>query len=83
MSRALGVALAVLCFATVALGKEAQPDQNSSQDMSVSQPHAVGKPVTTTTINAAQRGTSWSPVSTANMAAQRTSSQPKNRGHGC
>jgi hypothetical protein len=56
MSQILAVALALLCLATAALGKETEPNQAGAPDAKDSQPHATGKPVTTTIIRRCPEG---------------------------
>jgi hypothetical protein len=56
MRQAFAIVLVALSVATAALSKEAVPDQNGAPDTSARQPHAVGKPVTTTIIKRCPEG---------------------------
>ena len=49
MSKALSIALALLCLATAASSKETEPNPGAP-DAKNYEPHATGKPVTTTII---------------------------------
>jgi len=56
MSRALTIALALLCLTTAAWGKEIEPNPASAPNAKDFEPHATGKPVTTTTIKRCPEG---------------------------
>jgi hypothetical protein len=57
MSKELTIALALLCFTTAsALGKETEPTPASAPDAKDFEPHATGKPVTTTKIKRCPEG---------------------------
>lgn len=56
MRKALTIALALLCLVTAALAKETEPNPAGAQDAKDSEPHATGKPVTTTKIRRCPEG---------------------------
>jgi hypothetical protein len=56
MSKALTIALTLLCLATAASSKETEPNQAGGTDAKDSEPHATGKPVTTTKIKRCPEG---------------------------
>jgi hypothetical protein len=55
MRQALTITLALLCLATAASSKETEPNPGAP-DVKDYEPHATGKPVTTTTIKHCPEG---------------------------